>query len=341
VIPHAPPGSFWNYSNPNFSLAGLVAEQASGTTYHEYVVDELWARAGMDSTVLVPADVMAGGNYTYGHSNDLSTGEPVIFAPDAYDNWAFAPAGFAFSTSTDLVTFASILMDGGGDILSEDSAAAMQAHQITQDTLPGMGYGYGIMLEPYNDLTLRHHGGNVPGWGAYLLWIPERDFAVATINNADGNLTSTLVCAMEAVLGEPLPEPQDVTTEPATWRRYTGEYHVVDYLFGRMSDGGQLQFRADVTLEDETLRIAFEGVPDFMRPTVPFSRTLTQAALNTFALDADLDGNPDAAWQVTFIDDPHGGEATRWARNRFWVGTRIVRAGPGLYLPLLHRAHVP
>ena len=27
---HAPPGSFWNYSNPNFMMAGLVAERAAG-----------------------------------------------------------------------------------------------------------------------------------------------------------------------------------------------------------------------------------------------------------------------------------------------------------------------
>ena len=30
VVLHAPPGVFFNYSNPNFNLAGLVAERASG-----------------------------------------------------------------------------------------------------------------------------------------------------------------------------------------------------------------------------------------------------------------------------------------------------------------------
>lgn len=339
---HAPPSSFWNYSNPNFSLAGLVAERASNETYNNYMVDRLWKPAGMTSTVLLPDDVLARGNYTYGHTNDLSTGEPVIHAPDAYDNRAFGPAGYAFSTTSDMVRFASLLMAGGGDVLSADSTAAMQKMHISQDTVPGMGYGYGIMLEPYNDLLLRHHGGNVLGWGAYLLWAPEHRFAVATVNNADGNLTGSLVCALEAVTGEPLPEPQDLTTDPSEWEVYAGDYSVVDNMFRRIYGwDNRWEYNAEVTLETTdvtpTLRISLPEVPDFMNPTTSFSRTLEQAALGTFYLDANLDGRLDAAWSATFIDDPDGGDETRWMRNRMFVGTRYVRAAPGLYMPALHR----
>jgi CubicO group peptidase (beta-lactamase class C family) len=335
VQPFVAPGSFWNYSNPNFSLAGLVAENVSGIHYNEYMVQELWSKAGMDATVLLPSDVMARGNYTFGHSRDLTSGEPVIYAPDDYDNWAFGPAGYAFSTSSDLVKFALLLMHGGGDVLRPESAEAMQAPQISLDTVPGAAYGYGIVLEPYNDLLLRDHGGNVLGWGAYLLWVPERDFAVATVNNADGNMTSTLVCAMEAVLGEPLPEQEDWSTDPSTWGPYAGEYHVVDVLFGRITGAGQTEFDVDITLEDDTLSFIAPDVPDFMNPMVPFSRTLTQAALNTFVMDADLDGNVDATWSVAFIDDPDDDlPESRWLRNRLFVGTRIVPAVPGLYVPV-------
>ncbi len=64
---HAPPGSFWNYSNPNFMIAGLVAERASGTPYRNLFKHSLWEPAGMDSTTFDPAEVMASGNYSDGH----------------------------------------------------------------------------------------------------------------------------------------------------------------------------------------------------------------------------------------------------------------------------------
>ncbi len=36
---HAPPGTFWNYSNPGFSLAGLVAERASGIPFRDLLYE--------------------------------------------------------------------------------------------------------------------------------------------------------------------------------------------------------------------------------------------------------------------------------------------------------------
>ena len=335
----APPSSFWNYSNPNFSLAGLVAERASGQIYNQFMAEKIWGPAGMTSTTLLPDEVMARGNFTYGHGVDPATGEPVIYAPDAYDNWEFAPAGFAFATASDLVRFASLLMDGGGDVLSKSAVEYMQTPAIDLGTLPGNAYGYGIMIEPFNDLLLRHHAGNMLGWGAYVLWSPEHRFAVSTLNNGDGNLTASLVCALEAMTGEPLPSVPDYSTDPSEWQAYTGEYMIVDNLFRLLYGWDRWLHPAAVTLETvdmtPTLRLSVPGVPDFINPSVGFSRTLTQATLNTFYLDADLDGSPDPTWSASFIEGLDGEQEARWIRNRLWVGTRYTYAGPGLFMPSL------
>ena len=71
---YAPPGSFWNYSNPNFSLAGLIAERAGGLPYHQYMKDRVFGPAGMTSATLLPSDVLAYGDYSYEHYVDLFTG---------------------------------------------------------------------------------------------------------------------------------------------------------------------------------------------------------------------------------------------------------------------------
>jgi CubicO group peptidase (beta-lactamase class C family) len=72
---YAPPGSFWNYSNPNFSLAGLIAERASGLEYHQYMEDRVFGPAGMTSATLLPSDVLAYGDYAYEHYTDPFTGQ--------------------------------------------------------------------------------------------------------------------------------------------------------------------------------------------------------------------------------------------------------------------------
>ncbi len=50
----SPPGSFWNYSNPGFMIAGLIAERAGGVNYRQLMKQDLWEPAGMGSTSLIP-----------------------------------------------------------------------------------------------------------------------------------------------------------------------------------------------------------------------------------------------------------------------------------------------
>lgn len=317
---YAPPSSFWNYSNPNFTLAGLVVQRASDMLYHEYMAKKVWARAGMTRTMLLPAEALAYDNYTYGHYPDPFTGEPVIDAPDAYDNWWAAPAGYAFSTPGDLVRWAQLLMDGGGDVLAPESAAAMQDEQIWMHYTPEQSYGYGVFTDVLSGVEIRHHGGNIPGWGAMMLWVPERDFAVSVLGNTTLSMNSSTVCATVTMLGLEQQEPPDYSTDPDTWDRYTGTYHVLDY-FSTMDPAG-FQYEAVVTKADNTLRLAFPTMPDPLHPTVPFSRTLEQAVLDTFLLDFDLDGQGDL--DVTFIEDPEASDQTKWMRTRVFVGTKAA-----------------
>jgi len=130
VILHAPPGVFFNYSNPNFNLAGLVAERASGIPYGDYMQTRVFEPAGMTRTAFDPTAVIADGNYSYGHF-EIGSGIELIYAPDDYDNSVYAPAGYAFSTAGDLVGWALTLIDGGGDVLSQASADTMQTAHVS------------------------------------------------------------------------------------------------------------------------------------------------------------------------------------------------------------------
>ena len=301
---HAPPGAFWNYSNPNFALAGLVAERASGINYQEYMEPHVWGPAGMSATTLSPAKVVAGGNWTYGHHTNV---REFIYRPDSYDNWEAAPAGFAFSTAPDLVRWADLLMAGGGGVLQPASAEEMQSRQAFLNYTPDLFYGFGIMSESYRGLDLLSHGGNVPGWGSMLMWVPERRFAVAVLANTFESLTAAAYCIVDAVLQPSGPPPPDYTTDPSTWAPYLGTYDITDV------EGST--FRAQVGFVGSDFLITFLGLDG---GSETYTTPLVQLYLDTFGIDSDEDSQLDM--DLTFIRSEAG--PARWLRNRLAVGAR-------------------
>ena len=309
MVLHAPPGSFWNYSNPNFMIAGLVAERASGTPYRDLIKNSVWEPAGMHSTTFDPTEVMASGNYSDGHHFDATTYTWYVLGPDGFESWAGGPAGFAFSTVGDLVRWALLLMDGGGPVLSSRSAAAMQhPHQWTHFT-PDRFYGFGIMIEEYEGLDVRQHGGSITGYGTYVLWVPERRFAVALLTNVTWALSDAAYCVVDAVL-EPDPvDPPDLSTDPSTWRQYVGDYVITD------REG--VTTEATVYLDGDRLMVSIVGPED---PGNPVTSQREQAFLDTFVYDSD--GNGTTEYDITFCRTRGNPGILKWMRNRYAVGER-------------------
>jgi D-alanyl-D-alanine carboxypeptidase len=306
---HAPPGSFWNYSNPNYMIAGLVAERASGTPYRDLLKNSLWEPAGMHSTTFDPDEVVASGNYSHGHFYDSGTSRWELVDPRDFDSWTAGPAGMTFSTVEDLVRWALLLMDGGGPVLSPRSAAMMQHPHQWMHYTPDLSYGFGIMIEEYQGLDVRQHGGNVTGYGTYLLWVPERRFAVALLTNVSSSLDAAAYCIVDEVL-EPNPvDPPDLSTDSSTWIRYVGDYVVTDNL-GSTTE-------ATVYLEGDRL------MGTFVDPGEPASRAtwrLYQAFLDTFVYDSNGDGSTET--DLTFCSTRGNPGILKWMRNRRAVGER-------------------
>jgi len=312
---HAPPGAFWNYSNPNFSLAGLVVERATGSEYRRYMTDHVFAPAGLSLTTFDPAEVVARGDFTYGHSPNDSGGE-MIKTPDGYDNGAYAPAGYAFSTAGDLVRWALLLSDGGGDVLSAASAAAMQAPHRDMDTAPGFSYGYGIFVEPFYNLTIRQHGGNIWGWGTYLLWHPGRRFAVAVLANTFQSLPGAAYCIADHVLEPDHSAAPQYPTDPSRWEMFEGNYDV------SLRTGGSpnpYPAAGEVWIEQEGRLMLLLWAPNTAWNEV---WVLDHAYLDVFYVDVDGDEVYDL--DLSFLTTAGSPEGLRWMRMRPAVGNPQV-----------------
>lgn len=57
-----PPGAFWNYSNPNYYIAGRALEAAVGVPYRQAIEERVFAPLGMGRSFLRPGDVLADGD---------------------------------------------------------------------------------------------------------------------------------------------------------------------------------------------------------------------------------------------------------------------------------------
>ena len=144
-----PPGTFYNYANPNFSLAGLALERAGGVSYRQAVADRVLSPLGMTRTFFLPSEVIADGDFSDGAST-TSTGDPWDVKPDAYDNAWFRPAGYAFSSVLDYANSCSSSTPGmrrSSRTLERDT---MQTPQVNMLDIGGVeadieSYGLGLV----------------------------------------------------------------------------------------------------------------------------------------------------------------------------------------------------
>lgn len=322
---YAPPGSFWNYSNPNFSLAGLIAERASGLEYHQYMEERVFGPAGMTSTTLLPSDVLAYGDYAYEHYVDPFTGESVIAAPDAYDNWIMAPAGLGFATARDLARFALVLMQGGSPVLTPQSAEIMQSQQIDMQTGEPIYYGFGVMVLPdYYGANLRMHGGNVFGSSSSLIWAPDYTFAVALLFNGASSPDAAALCAYTAFHPLTGSAPPNTSLPPSEWGKYAGNYRGRFYGHWNWRTDGEIVTYDGLEITVTAIKMSEQLV--LRMPELTVTDALTPIGLDNF-LAAKL-GPLLGLFTASYLDDPRTHVLSNFIRNRSFVLIRENSSKP-------------
>ncbi|MGW0044310.1 serine hydrolase domain-containing protein [Rhodococcus sp. NPDC003348] len=186
--PYFPPGQGYHYSNTNYVLLGLIAEQLDGKPLPQIYRDRIFGPAGLTSTSFPDAaDTTIPTPYSHGYffgSNMLTLTDPALpadmqaaakdgtLAPkdvtNANPSWTWA-AGQGISTANDLATWVEAL--AGGKVLDAD----MQAKRIasvkpTDPSNPeAAGYGWGIAkMGP-----MYGHTGELPGYNSFMGSDPE------------------------------------------------------------------------------------------------------------------------------------------------------------------------
>lgn len=225
----APSGEFWNYSNPNFSLVGLVTEEVDGRFWGDMVEDDIFAPLGMSRSFARLIDVAADGDFATGFGVYFADGYDTfdVFEEDVdytmgtiemenqADNAFTRPAGLVWSTASDMVRLAAFLMDGDPSVLSDDLRENLWAPWVPlYPQAPAMGtYGMGLMSvggislpDGYHEMPIWTHGGNTMSMTSAFYVFPEQGVAVSILSNGyTDDFSRSLVAISEAILE--LPEP--------------------------------------------------------------------------------------------------------------------------------------
>lgn len=173
------PGSKYLYSTYGYNLVGCVIEGASGMTYLDYVRNNVFKTAAMNTiredevTAIIPNRAQG---YEKNKNGQLQNSG---LADTSYK----IPGGGFCSTVEDLAKFAIALQ--AGKLLKPESLKLAWTKQKTKDG-KDTTYGLGWQLSERNGLKEVSHGGNQARVTTYLYMLPERGFAVVLMMNLEG-----------------------------------------------------------------------------------------------------------------------------------------------------------
>ncbi|MFN8441116.1 MAG: serine hydrolase domain-containing protein [Caldilineaceae bacterium] len=227
----APLGALWSYNNAGFSLAGLVIEAVAGKPFEQVVQETVLTPIGMDHSYYFARDVMTK-RFAAGHTlnptdpeKKTTIAEPWPLARSAH------PAGGVTSSARDQLRYARFHMgDGqsadGNRLLSEATMKLMQTPLAKAGSM-AEDVGVSWLLSRAGGVRTVAHGGATNGQMSAFLMVPERNFAITVLTNANRGreLHSRLVpWALNHFLGLADPEPTLQSRTSEELQPYNGRY---------------------------------------------------------------------------------------------------------------------
>jgi CubicO group peptidase (beta-lactamase class C family) len=264
--------------------------------------------------MLLPADVLADGDYAIGAHADDDGAATKPQPPDAYDNAAARPSGYAFSSVYDLGKFAQFVLAGDPQVLPSEQWVAMQSPQINMQTAASYEhYGFGLFVQDFvyladgwHSVRVVQHGGDVPGFACDLYTVPDSQFAIAVLSNATGaHFRDSIDFALKTYANLPpaIAVPSDVRPDPSTFASVAGEYQD-DYLVGH------------ITIKHDAGKLTI-SMPDLDAENVSYDPTLEPLARDVFGLLIE-----DYPLDITVIRDAAG--KPEYLRERAFVAKRTM-----------------
>ena len=174
------PGSRWQYSNTNYTLAAMAVEKAAGIPIFQFVKTRILDPVGLTSAKDFDANPRAAdvtGYIRYGLG-------PLRPAPDAGPGWMWG-AGELAMTASDLAKW-DICIIKRCNILTPASWRELE-REVVLNNGAGTGYSLGLDVAMQGGRFMLEHSGEVSGFVAENMVFPEDSAAIVVLTNQDAS----------------------------------------------------------------------------------------------------------------------------------------------------------
>ena len=179
----------FTYSSLMYTAVSHVLETLTGTWLGDFLKRRLWAPSGMNSTYFSLADAQQSGK-SMARGYAWSATQEYVEQP-YLDYRSVSGAGNAISNVLDLAQWLSVMIDRTGPMSPEGHVALLEPRSIV-----GLGsrkyastnlYALGWNVATYRGERIVWHQGGLPGFGSYVLFLPERSWGVVALANTAEN----------------------------------------------------------------------------------------------------------------------------------------------------------
>lgn len=228
----------FQYCNLMFSTVSHVIEILTGEWLGDFFAKRIWQPLEMQTTYFSLADARKSAEHlARGYSFNKRTGK---YEPQAYlDVPAIGGAGNVISSVVDYAEWLRMMFNKAGPLSAAAHEALTTPHFIVGPPFRPYAstwlYGLGWDVSTYHGEKVVWHQGGLPGFGTYVLFLPDRKWGVAAFGNTG--------------------ETSNLAEEELVW-------HFIDELMGipdaqRADIGGESMDRRESTVvgSERTIRI--------------------------------------------------------------------------------------
>jgi D-alanyl-D-alanine carboxypeptidase len=178
------PGTDWQYSNTNYSIAGAIVESVAGMPLHRFLSLRIFGPLGMTTAGLCRADTPRRATGYVRHALGSARPSPLeAFGDRGAGSWGFGAYDLCM-TPSDLARWNAGLMQGR--VLSADSFRQL----TTEEHLPngeGTKYGLGVDIGSFQGIREISHDGATIGGGCDNRTLPSAVGSVTICENLGNN----------------------------------------------------------------------------------------------------------------------------------------------------------
>ncbi len=216
----------FQYNNAMFLTAGYLVERITGKSWEDAVRERVFAPLGMASANFSVADSRKAPDFALPYEERDDKVQRLEFR----NITNVGPAGSINSSVGDLASWMRVHLNGGmlgakkvlnastvADLHTPVMETGRRISPLDPDVIPG-GYAPGWFTDTYRGFQRVQHGGNIDGFSALVVLVPQRQVGVAILVNMNGSGFPNVVArhALDRLLGLP---PKDWSAERLGWKK--------------------------------------------------------------------------------------------------------------------------